>query len=173
MNKLEFIFPVSGGAVEITHDMVKRAGLFSYDIRDDFYSLVIPEGVEIIGKNAFAFLNIRSVTLPKSLKAIGEKAFFSCSALKSVELPENLEELGDGAFLDCYGLKTINIPHKIKSIPQNCFNGCRDLASVKFEGRIESIGDSAFSGCSVREIPKYKDEDILLMLEEEYPDELD
>lgn len=33
--------------------------------------------------------------------------------------------------------------------------------------------DSAFSGCSVREVPKYKDEDILLMLEEEYPNELD
>ena len=88
MNKLEFIFPVSGGAVEITHDMVKRAGLFSYDIRDDFYSLVIPEGIEIIGKNAFAFLNIRSVTLPKSLKAIGEKAFSPARHLNQSSFPK-------------------------------------------------------------------------------------
>ena len=46
-------------------------------------NLVIPEGIEEIGENAFRdFENIETVKLPKSLKRISACAFSGCKNLK-------------------------------------------------------------------------------------------
>lgn len=72
-------------------------------------SLVIGEGVETIGKNAFREnWNIRSVVLPNSLRTIGEYAFFSCEyQLKKIEMPASLDSIGDYAFSRLNNLSTV------------------------------------------------------------------
>lgn len=69
-------------------------------------SLVLNEGVESIGLQAFAkSQKLTSVTFPSSLKRIGEHAFEDCSALTEINLSKvNLEEIGSSAFRDT-GLK--------------------------------------------------------------------
>ncbi|MEE0868136.1 MAG: PD-(D/E)XK nuclease family protein [Clostridia bacterium] len=71
-----------------------------------------------------------------------------------------------------------HIRRVVKNTAEKIYSGsfpisCTENACAWCEFSSMCSYDSAFSGCSVREIPKYKDEDILLMLEEEYPDELD
>ena len=72
-------------------------------------SLVIGEGVETIGKNAFREnWNISSVVLPNSLRTIGEYAFFSCEyQLKKIEMPASLDSIGDYAFSRLNNLSTV------------------------------------------------------------------
>lgn len=62
----------------------------------------VPEGVEIIGKSAFADCEkLTSVMLPNSLVRIETMAFFSCSCLASVTIPDSVSFIGPDAFADC------------------------------------------------------------------------
>ena len=66
-------------------------------------SVVISEGIESIGENAFQFCMSPTYELPSSLKKIGMNGFNGCSVTNLV-LPEGLEEVGDYAFANCYSM---------------------------------------------------------------------
>ena len=56
--------------------------------------------IESIGDKAFgACVNLKSVTLPESIRLIGNYAFFRVG-LKSVQLSEGLLKIGIGAFAE-------------------------------------------------------------------------
>jgi uncharacterized repeat protein (TIGR02543 family) len=56
--------------------------------------------VTSIGTNAFAGLNLASVTIPGSVTSIGEGAFESCTSLTNVNMTNGFTIIGPGAFLD-------------------------------------------------------------------------
>lgn len=60
----------------------------------------LPATVRIVGDFSFAKTRISRFDAPKSLKCIGEKAFFNCSELQEVHLNEGLEEVHANAFTD-------------------------------------------------------------------------
>lgn len=79
--------------------------------------IIFPEGVEFIGSLVSdAFPNLSSVTLPKTLKKIGDYAFYGTQLLK-VDLPPALEDIGSFAFANT-GITSLEIPEHVKS-----FNG--------------------------------------------------
>jgi hypothetical protein len=55
--------------------------LISYPAGDKATSFVVPEGVVRIGGSAFRATTLESVTLPSTLKALGDKAFYECENL--------------------------------------------------------------------------------------------
>ena len=74
----------------------------------EFTSIVIPEGVQIIKSGAFDWcLYLKEIILPSSLKDIGETAFRDCQSLEKIVLPENLENIGSLAFGNCHNLKKV------------------------------------------------------------------
>lgn len=83
---------------------------------------VIPEGVTAIGVSAFWMnLPLKSVTLPKSLVRIEERAFRDCSNLCSIQFPPNLEYIGEKAFEGSLcALDSVVIPRKTV-LGKNCF----------------------------------------------------
>ena len=81
--------------------------------------------------------------LPKSVKSIGNNAFYECRNLSSVILQEGLESIGGWCF--CYtAIKEITIPKSVKSIGSGAFYDCKNLISVTLQEGLESIGDSCF-----------------------------
>lgn len=72
-------------------------------------TVVIAEGVETIGKNAFREnSSLESVSLPSTLKTIGDYAFFYCEYnLRKIELPASLDSIGDYAFSRLRNLTTV------------------------------------------------------------------
>lgn len=58
----------------------------------------VPEGTEEIGYGAFSSSGIREISLPSSLRTIGNFAFYDCSKLSSLQLPDSLESIGAMAF---------------------------------------------------------------------------
>lgn len=88
------------GVVVVRSESETRVILIEYLVDDVATpdSIIIPENVTEISSSVFSNRgNLVNVTLPSSLKKIGEYAF-SCTGITSVELPEGLTEIGEYAF---------------------------------------------------------------------------
>ena len=80
-------------------------------------SFTVPEGVTEIGDYAFLGChNLKSVSLPSTLKRIGVGAFCNCEHLddSGLKLPNGLLEIGDYAFKNCDWVRNIELPNSIK-----------------------------------------------------------
>ena len=67
---------------------------------------IIPEGVEIIGKSAFANCqHLTNIEIPRSVTKISEEAFYGCKELLSFTIPERVSTIGHLTFWGCDKLK--------------------------------------------------------------------
>ena len=80
---------------------------------------------------------ITSITLPDSLKEIGDFAFFSCLKLEDINLPDGLTKIGYQAFQNCYSLTEITIPSSVTTMSSHVFNRCIGLKKLPLK-RIRS-----------------------------------
>lgn len=75
---------------------------------------VVHNGVtyKVVSIDAHAFhgnYNLVKVTLPDTVKEIGERAFLSCSNLTTVNIPSSVTKIGYSAFRDCINLTNIDV----------------------------------------------------------------
>lgn len=103
--------------------------------------------VTSIGRYAFLYTSVTSVTIPSSMKSIGEFAFMSCFDLTSITIPNSVTSIGRGAFWGCRSLTSITIPNSVTSIEGDMFNGCSNLASVTIPNSVKTICYRAFCDC--------------------------
>ena len=86
--------------------------------------------VEAIADNLFKDnITLTTISLPASLKYIGNYAFQGCTALMTVNGTANCEKIGDYAFYNCNSLTSINLS-SCKIIGGNAFCYCQNLSSV-------------------------------------------
>ncbi len=112
------------------------------------YNLTLGEGIEIIEANAFINnRQIKSLTLPDSLKIIGEKAFYDLTTLEKVIGGKNVEEYGASAFERCLELTEFTMSEKVRVIGNKAFSHCR-LTALVFPETLEKVEYEAFHGCS-------------------------
>ena len=130
--------------------------------------VMIPDGVAEIAGNAFKGRMVVSVSMPESVKRIGDFAFHECRELKRIRFSDNLESIGEYAFCSCSSLEEITLPDRLQrvgscafewcsklrhiSIPcsavvleEDAFFDCRDLERVDLSSGVTEIGKDAFS----------------------------
>lgn len=122
--------------------------------------LVVEEGITHIGNNLCRdSKNLIEVTLPASLKTIGDDAFNSCKKLTYIHIPYGVEEIGDRSFYGCNAFIEIELPVSIKRIGNEAFAKCKNLTKARLTSGMESIGDNAFEECSIlanlSDLPSY------------------
>ena len=94
-------------------------------------SVAVPEGVTIIGNEAFfRASNLKSVSLPSTLRIIGNGAFNVCENLMSISIPSGVTEIGDFAFANCKNLTSITIPAGVTTIGTEPFDNSTGLTSI-------------------------------------------
>lgn len=129
--------------------------------------LVIPEGVERIGNNAFEnYQKLKTITFNSDLKSIGGSAFYGCSGLTAVYLhsleswiniqferiwanPLEHNESAKVYYKDSTEpITELTIPQNVTEIGEKQFAGWRDLAKVTVHDKVTKLGKDAFLQCS-------------------------
>jgi len=110
-------------------------------------------GLTTIEDYAFqSCLNLKSITLPNSIRGIGKSAFDGCSRLTSIDIPESVTYISHGAFSSCSHLTSINIPNRVTGIADWLFSGCGSLTNIIIPNSVTYIGEVAFSRCGLTNI---------------------
>lgn len=95
-------------------------------------SIVIPDGVLSIGKNAFKSLkNLRTIIIPDSVETIDDSAFERCEFLSSIVLPEGIKRIGERAFFGCYSLDSVRLPADIEYLGAEAFGFDKEAYEYK------------------------------------------
>lgn len=93
-------------------------------------SFVIPEGVEIIGSQAFHNkTNLKNITIPSTVKEISD-SFNYCISLTTIEIPSSVTKINASCFNNSSNLKSIIIHSekgKIVGAPWGCIYGERAI----------------------------------------------
>ena len=94
-----------------------------------FKSVILQEGLESLGSYAFSGSEVKSITLPSTLKHISACAFYLSSGIKEISLPEGIGSIGYAAFRDCRDLEVLRLPSTLKSLDYDVICGI-NLKSV-------------------------------------------
>lgn len=110
---------------------VGRISAQAFEGRVQLREVVIPEGVEVIEPNAFAFCeNLERVSLPGTLREIGRAAFRACRSLREVDIPAGVRLTGGDAFRDCALLERVVLWGET-ALGANAFRGCTSLREAE------------------------------------------
>ena len=123
---------------------------------------ILPSGTEIIGDAAFAESNLISVTIPESVREVGDNPFFRSGASTSIEIHispnHSYLELIDGVLFSKQDKRLIfypcdsefheyMIPKGTTLIGNYAFYYCSNLTEISIPDSVLTIGDYAFSYC--------------------------
>lgn len=130
----------------------------------------IGQNVEVLPDNIFSSSKITDITIPKSVKSIGNYAFFRCYGLKGeLTIHEDVTYIGYSAFQETkynklyYNAVSCDIPsapfsntkittiiigNSVQRIPKNFAGYLTTLTSVNISNSVTEIGQSAFINCS-------------------------
>lgn len=117
--------------------------------------------------------NLRKVTIPEGVVAIGYSAFYGCTGLESLACPDSLETIEDFALYQCTGITYLDLNQvshigvyntyigsngkgpeeiifstKMDSIPYRFCLDWENLKKVTIPGNVKTIEDEAFLRCS-------------------------
>lgn len=126
--------------------------------------LIVGDGVKYIGKNSFAYSNIKNLLIGNSVEVIGKSAFKNCN-LKELDIPNNVLFINSSAFsynkicdlkigegvleIEAWAfvnnkIKNLKIGDSVKNIGIEAFANNR-IKHLVFGENIESIGVNAFT----------------------------
>ncbi|MBE6595108.1 MAG: leucine-rich repeat domain-containing protein [Ruminococcaceae bacterium] len=117
--------------------------------------LVIPEkhnSLPVLAITDSAFVQatrLETVTIPKTVQYVGQRAFYMCQVLKTVRFAANsaCTEIGEFAFAECEKLRNAQIPSGVTAIPDGAFSGCIKLKNLTLHDGITKVGADAFGNC--------------------------
>ena len=131
---------VPEGVVEIAPDVFRegysRARRSSKEYRKEgsLKQITLPSTLKIIGNNAFdGCIALTEINIPNSVISIGNQVFYGCSKLTSINLSSELVNIGSVALYGCEVLKSICIPSKVTNIGVDAFRECKALKEITVE----------------------------------------
>lgn len=106
------------------------------------------EGLEEIGKNAFARTQITKVKLPSTIKLVDAYAFSDCQHLSSFTIPESGNNIKiKSNVLEYANVSSLIVPSSVTDVSKFAFSSMKDLKSVTFNPSITYIPEECFSYC--------------------------
>lgn len=90
----------------------------------------IPASVEMTEKFAFYGTKMKHLTIPSTLKKIGNQSIYFCQSLTQLDIEEGIEEIDHYAFNGCSALSEVHLPASLTTIGYAIFDNCTGLHHV-------------------------------------------
>ena len=143
---------LSGGVLTITGsgamtDYRNAESVPWYKFKSEISELKLNDGLTSVGSLAFKDCKkIKTVSIPKSVKKIGQYAFENCSGIEMLGLGA-VETIDEGAFSGCISVASIKLPTTLKTIGLKAFYRCESIAGIIIPENVTYIGIAAFGYC--------------------------
>ena len=140
------VFPLSFKPTELPKGMFTGTSSLA--------SVSIPGSIKVIGNEAFVSSGLTTISIPDSVETIGEQAFAGCTKLTSVEFDRDnnsIRTIGDYAFMES-GLRSFTVPAKVTEIGKGVFEGCSGLESVGIPSGVTKIGEASFKQTGLKSV---------------------
>lgn len=156
------------GAVEITGlpETIDKASVTALSGALNGYvfkTLVLGEGVKVIGDSAFMdFTGAEEIVLPSTVTSIGSKALYKNETVKKINIPVNVKLMGGTtknwyAFEKAVGLEEVVYEAEeldmtdARTFNYNTFSGCSSLRKVTIGSKVKMLPDNTFKGLTAIE----------------------
>mmetsp|Transcript_20999 Transcript_20999/g.58129 ORF Transcript_20999/g.58129 Transcript_20999/m.58129 type:complete len:342 (-) Transcript_20999:50-1075(-) len=136
---------------------LEEIGARAFDRCKNLVKVEIPTDscLTTIGQIAFRYcafrycVSLEDITLPQSIRTLGEGTFYQCRCLAKINFPPQLNRLGNGCFDDS-GLMKADLGHCLLmvEIPAFGFSECGQLETIALPPNLEMIGKRAFHRCA-------------------------
>lgn len=140
-----FLFFSAPTAIDMSAAEISELGGNTNGTLRSLTSVTLPATLKSVGQRFFEKSKISEIDLPNGLEKIGNYAFSGCSSLSSVNLPSSLTDIGIEAFKGT-AITEIEIPSGITYLKNGLFENCTALASADLPETLETIGDMVFKG---------------------------
>lgn len=156
-----YIYPITvlGMTFDIMDGKSFNMNSSAYRFASNLKTVVISDRASEIVDIAFYNTGIESVFIPKSVTAIGKKAFWHCTDLTTVgfDRDSSFTSLPEECFKDCTSLKNVMFG-RIKYLEALAFGNCTSLERIDLTN-VLSIESTAFDGCTNLTDVVYQDTD--------------
>lgn len=149
----------SGKEIEIPETYkdytITSIGAFVFD-SCEAESITMPDTIKSIGDYAFASSkNLKSIKFSQKLETFGSNSFFFCKDLEEIELPASIKDLGIYTFSGT-GLKSVTIPESetLTEIDSYVFYQCPKLTEVTIPDTVKNMKENVFADSKNRIIVK-------------------
>lgn len=128
---------------------VKAIGDGAFEFHYYLTVLELPEGLEQIGKRAFAHCEtLQYVSFPDSLKTIGAEAFNSGYRVRALS-PTNVESISEKAFSFSRITGELTLPEGLTSIGAGAFESSYSISELHLPSTLQNVGSRAFADCAL------------------------
>ena len=122
--------------------------LIQYPQNKEADSYVVPDAVETISPDAFAYARkLGSISLPEGLRKIGSGAFEWCESLESISVPDGVEGIPSYAFFCCYSLGDVVLPKRLDYLGSESFCFCNRIKEFDIPPGFDQLDYAAIAGC--------------------------
>ena len=149
-----YVDKVAYSSVNLEGDVIVKDGTCSiysaaFEYQDAMTSLTLPDSVKYIGEKAFYHCyDITNITMSSNIESIDNYAFSACISLNSINLGDKLTYIGNHAFSSCFSLDSISLGNNLTYMGEYTFNDCSSLKSITIPSGIEKINPHTFSYCN-------------------------
>lgn len=125
-----------------------NAGVLNKEL-NNFRKIILPTGIERIGKYALAATNIESLELPQSVRILDEGCFLGTN-MKSITVGSQIKVISANSFQACPYLRAVTILNPVETLERGSF-GLDGLAKIEFPTSFVS-DEYAFEFSKIEEV---------------------
>ncbi len=133
---------------EYNNKPVKGIAIDAFRSDKNMQCLTLPDSMKFIGNGAFVGCdNLQSVMFGSGLLGIGDSAFACCSKLTDLTIPDSVVSIGEYSFYLCSNLKNVHLPNGLIQLGRSAFALCRNIEEINIPEKIWNICNRTFIGC--------------------------
>lgn len=123
--------------------------------------LVVPEGVDTLQRTFYGAKGIVNVTLPSSLKVLGDQTFANCEGIVELTIPEGVVSLGSALF-SCKNITKLSLPSTLEKVTNSsAFYGLSKLTELTSNAVVPPVCKSATGSDMTTLFSSYADKTTL------------